>query len=195
MPSRFTTWESYFYPPPHSFTLRNLFGERDHRVLQELEQAVVSERYLEAVQGEVRFDPTFDAGHVDAIHRHLFGDVYEWAGQHRTVPLVKNPPRGFADVAQIDRYLADVHRLVVTTEWKTLDRSEFVDRAATAFAYLNQAHPFREGNGRTSKLFMTHLAGRSRFAFDFNQVTAEIWNDGGHGILPGDGQIAARWRT
>lgn len=41
-----------------------------------------------------------------------------------------------------------------------------------------QAHPFREGNGRTSKLFMQHVAEQSRFAFDYARVTPEVWNQG-----------------
>lgn len=66
----------------------------------------------------------------------------------------------FADVesGEIDRYLNDVHRLVEATDWSELDRRAFGERAATVFAYLNQAHPFREGNGRTSKIFMEHVA-------------------------------------
>ena len=41
-----------------------------------------------------------------------------------------------------------------------------------------QAHPFREGNGRASKLFMQHVAEQSRFAFDYARVTPDEWNQG-----------------
>lgn len=40
----------------------------------------------------------------------------------------------------------------------------------------SQAHPFREGNGRTGKVFMEHVAERSRFTLDFGQVTPDVWN-------------------
>ncbi len=52
----------------------------------------------------------------------------------------------------------------------------FVEQAAVVFAYLNQAHPFREGNGRTAKLFMDHVAAQSRFEFDYTRVSPQVWN-------------------
>lgn len=68
-------------------------------------------------------------------------------------------------------------RLVDGTEWDRIDRAEFGERCAIVFAYLNQAHPFREGNGRTSKAFMEHVAEQSRFTLDYHRVTPEQWNE------------------
>ena len=174
----FDTWESYFYPPPDEGTLRNLFDERDPRTLNLLEYVETMRRHRELLAGDVPITRTYDAEHVRAIHRHLFQDVYEWAGQYRTVELFKGVGRGFAEVraGEVERYLSDVRRLVVGTAWRELDREAFGERAATVFAYLNQAHPFREGNGRTSKVFMEHVAERSRFTLDFTRVTPEQWN-------------------
>lgn len=117
MTQRFDTWESYFYPPPHSDTLRNLFDERDPRVLGRLEYAETFERQRELLAGEVAIARTYDAQHVRAIHRHLFQDVYPWAGEYRTVEMFKGVGRGFAEVrsGEVDRYLADVHHLVAST--------------------------------------------------------------------------------
>lgn len=176
--TRFDTWESYFYPPPDEATLRNLFDERDPVVLARLEYVESAERQRELMAGEVAIRRTFDAAHVRAIHRHLFQDVFEWAGQYRTVDLTKGVGRGFAEVrgGEIDRYLSDVRRLVAGTAWERLDRDDFGERAAQVFAYLNQAHPFREGNGRTSKVFMEHVAERSRFTLDYALVSPAVWN-------------------
>lgn len=178
MTARFDTWESYLYPPPDDGTLRNLFDERDPRVLHRLEHVEAAERYRELAAGEVAIARTFDAAHLRAIHRCLFGDVYEWAGEYRSVNLLKGIGRDFADVStgEIDQYLTDVHSLVSATAWDSLARSAFVEQAATVFAHLNQAHPFREGNGRTSKLFMAHVAELSRFTLDYSLVTPDEWN-------------------
>ncbi|WP_249367725.1 MULTISPECIES: Fic family protein [unclassified Actinomyces] len=122
---------------------------------------------------------TYDATHVRAIHQYLFQDVYEWAGEYRTLNMTKvGRVRGFADVkaGEIDRYLADVQRLVEHTEWASLDRVEFGRAAAAVFAHLNQAHPFREGNGRTSKVFMEYVAQQSRYTLDFGLVDDKEWN-------------------
>ena len=177
-------WAGYFYPETYNEvtqqgTLRNRLGERDPDVLAAKEYARTHERQRELLSGEVEIPRTFDAAHVKAIHAHVFQDVYEWAGQYRTVPIFKGAIGGFADVkgGQIDRYLSDVHRLVEATPWERLGRDDFGERAATVFAYLNQAHPFREGNGRTSKVFMEHVAARSSFTLDYDRVTPEQWND------------------
>jgi cell filamentation protein len=171
---RFDTWESYFYPETinpttREGTLRNLYGERDANVLARIE-------YVETV----KIARTYDGDHLRAIHWHLFQDVYEWAGHYRSVNIAKGPGRNFGDVltGELERYLRDVRRLSTRGGWGTLGRTEFVERAATVFAYVNQAHPFREGNGRTSKLFMQHVAERSRYTFDYSRVTPEVWNQG-----------------
>ncbi|MCL2091811.1 MAG: Fic family protein [Micrococcales bacterium] len=174
-------WESYFYPDTYDpatqeGTLRNLFEERDARVLKRLEYVETAERQRELLAGEASVEATYDAAHVRAVHRHLFGDVYEWAGQYRTVAITKGTPGGFAATDQIDRYLADVHRLACQTAWWALDRDEVAEQAAAVFAYLNHAHPFREGNGRTAKVFMTYLVRQSRFALDFTRVSPQEWN-------------------
>ncbi|MFD7046007.1 Fic family protein [Rhodococcus jostii] len=59
---------------------------------------------------------------------------------------------------------------MVSADWDNLDREEFAQRVAVVFAYLNQAHPFREGNGRTAKVFMDHVAEQSRFEFDYTRI-------------------------
>lgn len=173
----FDTWESYFYPPPDDATLRNLFDERNPVRLRELEYVETGARQQELLSGQVTVSKTYDADHVRAIHGYLFQDVYEWAGQFRTVNMCKNLS-SFADVhnGEVDRYLADVHRLVKSADWPDLDRLGFARASAEVFAYLNQAHPFREGNGRTSKVFMEHVAEQSRFTFEFDRVSPGVWN-------------------
>ena len=179
---RYDSWESYFYPETvdpvtHEGTLRNLYGERDAKVLARLEYIETTGRAVQIHQGKTGIAKTYDADHVRAIHQHLFQDVYEWAGEYRTVNLFKDR-REFADVkaGQIERYLGSVHRQVSDIDWGTLDRDGFGSRAASVFASLNQAHPFREGNGRMSKVFMEHVAKRSRFSLDFARVSPQVWN-------------------
>jgi cell filamentation protein len=67
---------------------------------------------------------------------------------------------------------------VTSTDWAKISRNDFVATASTVFAYVNQAHPFREGNGRTSKVFMAHVAEQSPYRFDFARVSPEQWNAG-----------------
>lgn len=180
--TRFDTWESYFYPPPDQDTLRNLFDERDSGALRTLEYGLTRDRQAEVRTGLVDIPRTYDAEHVRTIHRHLFQDVYEWAGEFRTVNMSKGAGRGFGDVrtGELNRLLEDVRQRVTGTDWGNLERDAFAQHAATVFAYLNQAHPFREGNGRTSKVFMEHVAEQSRFTLDYSRVTPLEWNQASH---------------
>lgn len=174
----FDTWESYFYPAPDNATLRNLLDERDRDALQAKEYGRAGVRGRELLSGQVAIPRTYDAAHVRAIHRHLFQDVYEWAGEFRTVNMSKRLGTGFGDVrtGEVDQLLASVRDRVARTNWGVLDRDEFSEKAAEVFAYLNYAHPFREGNGRTSRVFMEHVAEQSRFTLEFPRVSPEVWN-------------------
>ncbi len=79
--------------------------------------------------------------------------------------------KGFARTGDIDVYLKHARRMVDAVDWPNADKQEFAVGAAKVFALVNQAHPFREGNGRTSKILMTQLAETSRFSLDFGAVS------------------------
>lgn len=184
MAETFDSWESYFYPETYDpatglGTLKNLFGERDRSVLHDKEYARSRRRQQELRDGIVEIPRTFDAAHWKRLHGYLLQDVFEWAGSYRTVDMVKGSPRGFASVTsgEIDRYLRDVRGMVTETSWNRLDHGEFVERSSRVFAWLNQAHPGREGNGRTAKLFMEHVSELSPFRFEWERVSEERWNE------------------
>ncbi|WP_448655844.1 hypothetical protein [Microbacterium lacticum] len=144
MADRFDTWESYFYPETidpltRTGTLRNLYDERDERLLARNEYVETSLRGAQIANGEVAIAKTYDGAHHRVIHRHLFQDVYAWAGEYRTVDMSKGVGGGFGDVkaGEVDRYLADVHQLVSSTDWRRLDRGESIAHSSTVFAYVN----------------------------------------------------------
>ena len=190
--SAFDSWESYFYPETYNpvtqdGTLRNLYGERDAGKLRELEYGDADVRSVELRTGIADVPRTYDAEHIRAIHGYLFQDVYEWAGQFRTVDMGKSwPPelgRGFTEFLAPERigsYLDDVQQRVAGVPWADLDRDQFAHAAADIFSRCNFAHSAREGNGRTVKLFMQHVAELSRFELDYSPqrsgVTPEVWN-------------------
>ncbi|MGA1834202.1 Fic family protein [Rhizobium wenxiniae] len=130
---------------------------------------------------------TFDAAHLRGIHRHLFQDVYEWAGHLRHEPFTfadgstasmptmqKTGGQGFARGPQIDRGLDALFAGLKADNFLAgLSRDAFADKAATAFATINSIHPFREGNGRTQREFFTALAAQAGHPIDFSVISAE----------------------
>lgn len=99
----------------------------------------------------------YDLPHLQAFHRHIFGDVYDWAGELRTVSLGKGglfclPQHLISFGEEVFGKLARAEHL------RGLDRPDFVDGLTELLADINALHPFREGNGRTQRSFLTQLA-------------------------------------
>lgn len=174
-------WAAYFYPETidgtGSGTLRNKLGERNEEVLRVREYAKATVREDQLRDGTAKIDHTYDAEHLKAIHRHLFQDVYDWAGEFREVDMRKGSS-AFASIdnGEVDLLLAEVQHAVHEIDWPSLDADQFAMSSAVLFSYVNQAHPFREGNGRTSKIFMEHVAEQSRFSLDFSRIDKNLWN-------------------
>ena len=166
-------WASYFWPG--TTVLSNKLGLRDPDALEIQEYRYGAARQAELELGTVSIVSTYDAAHLRAIHRHLFQDVYDWAGQYRTVPLAKGISE-FAPADRISSYLNGAAAMVQDTSWPSLPAAEFADIMAKIYAWTNHAHPFREGNGRATKIWLAAVAGQSPWRLDFERVEADVWN-------------------
>ena len=173
-PSRYPDWEATFIPG--TTVLANKLGITNAAELAEVEYQLAGERQREIDTAAVHIERTYNQQHLLAIHHHLFQDLYDWAGQIRTYPLWKNPVVSFAEPHTIADYLDHAHEHIAATPWPSLDHQHFAHEAATVYAAINYAHPCREGNGRTAKLFMTQLATEYGWDLDFDRVTAREWN-------------------
>ena len=158
------------YLDPASGVLRNRFGITDQAVLESTEADLVASRSRELASNPIQGG--FDLKHLQAIHRYLFGDVYDWAGQLRTVDISKNGNL-FAHQAYIAgaaeaifQALAKENRLL------GLAKTTFSARAAYFMSEMNALHPFREGNGRTQREFISHLSLANGYYIAWEQVSA-----------------------
>jgi cell filamentation protein len=124
--------------------------------------------------------------HFKAIHRHLFQDVYAWAGRFRTVRISK----GGSMFCYPEHIGAEMHRLfdqLKHDHYLTgLGREEFSRKGAHFLAEVNAIHPFREGNGRTQLAYFTMLAEAAGHALELDRLEpdallqAVIESFGGH---------------
>ena len=165
--------------------LQNRLGLRNQARLDAYELEVSTLRAAEPLpQGR------FTLRHYQAIHRHLFQDVYSWAGQIRTVRIAKGASM-FCYPENIEGQLGRVlGNLRAERHLKGLTAAQFAERAAEYLAELNAIHPFREGNGRTQLAFLALLAARAGHPLDLdrldpqNILTAMIESfDGNHTSL------------
>ena len=144
------------YCYPGTTVLKNRLGLRDQAALDAFEAMITAQRAEEAL-------PTGRLGytHYRAIHRHLFQDVFVWAGKPRTVRIAKGGSM-FCFPEHID---AEMKRLFTRLQNKRhlagLPARDFARHAAHALTDLNAIHCFREGNGRTQLTHFTLLATRA----------------------------------
>ena len=148
------TEDPYVYP-----------GTQVLRNFERIERELVAQRISEGI-------PTggFDLRHLQAIHRHLFQDVYDWAGQVRTVRISKggNPfcfPENIED--QAGKLFGD---LLAANYLRNLDAQAFSAKAAHFLAELNAIHAFREGNGRSQLTFFALLADHAGYPLNLDKL-------------------------
>lgn len=152
---------------PSTKVLRNRLGIVDGGELDRVERVVVRTRSQSALPaGLSRND-------LCALHRHLFGDLYEWAGSLRSVRLAKANsvfcfPEYIGD--NLDRLRAEL-ALHVQSPIHTADGAARL--AAWLLHGLNCIHPFRDGNGRTQALFTAIALHRTGWTIDYSILEAD----------------------
>jgi cell filamentation protein len=160
--------DPYIYPGTK--TLRNLIGIVDSNKLDTIERRLVTDRTSEGTPAG-----SFDLAHLCAIHRHLFQDIYDWAGKLRTVEINKGGHQ-FQFRQYIQSGMADVHRRLVKSHFlRELSPRQFADQSAVIIGDVNYVHPFREGNGRAQMQYLKQLAMQAGHDLDLRNIDAALW--------------------
>lgn len=111
--------------------------------------------------------------HYLAIHRHLFQDVYAWAGRIRTVRIAKDGSM-FCYPEQIEAQLNRIFAALRAENFlRDLSVTDFARRVAHVLAELNAIHAFRDGNGRTQLAFAALLAARAGHPLDLGRLVPD----------------------
>ena len=124
--------------------LENKLGITESSELARMEEKLSKQRALELFETGAldRLEAgTFAA--LASIHRALFSDIYDFAGEKRTVNIAKGNFR-FASVMYLDAALENIERMPQST----------FDEIVEKYVEMNVAHPFREGNGRSMRLWL-----------------------------------------
>jgi cell filamentation protein len=153
---------------PGTRVLRNLAGLRDQAALDDFETEMVALRSEEGIP-----DGALGPAHYRAIHRHLFQDVYAWAGEYRTIRTAKGGnwfcyPEYIT--GQMDALFA---RLDDQAFQPGAASDTFIPALAEFVGELNAIHPFREGNGRAQLVFTRLLGQRTGHPFRLEGIEAE----------------------
>lgn len=156
------------YCYPGTTVLRNKAGIREVGALEAYEAAITAQRADEPL-------PTgrLTASHYRAVHRHLFQDLYAWAGKYRTVRISKDGS-AFCYPENIASQMNSLFgRLKADACLTRLTPNRFAAKAADFLSTLNAIHPFREGNGRTQTTFLALLAHHAGHPLDLTRLEPE----------------------
>jgi len=134
--------------------LKNKLGIKNKRQLENAETLLLADTYTHFFELLKKDKVKFDLSLLFSIHQYFFETLYDWAGKVRTVNISKDDML-FAPVKYIDKALAVFNKLLKTTLPKQPDtKDKLSQKLAIIHNELNVIHPFREGNGRTIRLFL-----------------------------------------
>ena len=127
--------------------LENKLGIMDSAELAREEERLSKKRAKELFEKDLLAgEPAGKFSTLQKIHKILFADIYPFAGQLRTVNLAKGNFR-FSPLMYLDAALANIDQM---------PQSDF-DEIIEKYVEMNIAHPFREGNGRSTRIWLDHI--------------------------------------
>ena len=150
-----------------SYVLENKLGIKNRFILDEHERKISTFNEISIRRKNYK---KFTFNTLKNIHKELFNEIYQWAGTIRNVNISKGKTL-FCPIENINSYADTIFKKLEKENYlKELSQDEFCQKAADLFGDINALHPFREGNGRTQRLFLYHLAKNAGYELDLNQL-------------------------
>jgi len=155
----------YTYKDPKTGILKNLAGLTNSDALLFFESGVVAKRIQELYENPIKIkgiESLFE------IHKHLFQDVYSWAGKERKVEISKAGKPFFPTT-----YFQNAFRYIdsMISDYKKISKNnkrQIAEKLAEILDNINYLHPFREGNGRAQREFIRLLALEKNIKLNLN---------------------------
>ena len=109
-----------------------------------------------------------------AIHRHLFKDLYQWAGRERNYTTGRGATP-FAVPEYISGWMEGLFKQLARDSY--LSKRDFAAEAARFVNEINACHPFIDGNGRTQRFWLRMLSDHAGFDLDLGSEDRKRWNE------------------
>lgn len=151
--------------------LINKFNIRNEDQLAKIEASITLAKTAELERKAI--STSFDFEHYKQIHKYLFEDLYAWAGKVRTVDISKKGTifTSFENIEDVAHACFD--RLKSLNYFKNLDFDDFIDNIVDFYCTTNMLHPFREGNGRTQRIFIAQLIRFCGYDINFSEIDTD----------------------
>ena len=163
-------FENYCYP--ESDVLINKLNIRNDEQLSKAERDITRLKLLKLFQSPI--PGKFDFALLCDIHKNIFEDIYAWAGQIRQGDFLSKGASIFCRGSLIKSSANIIFSNLVGEKYLyNLAKPVFISRMAYYMGEINALHPFREGNGRTSREFFRQLALHTDYLLDFSLTKKE----------------------
>lgn len=159
-------------------TLKNKLGIEDYTDLNNAEKNITFTKFLNI---STAFRTNFDIEYFKSIHKHIFEDIFDWAGEFRTVPIYKTElvvpgiSLNYAPVKQIEPQLQTVFDEMNNIDWNSLPT---LDQKASTFTKcltkIWAIHPFRDGNTRATLTFANQYSKEHGFPIDLGGLLDKL---------------------
>lgn len=140
--------------------LKNLANIKEQNKLDDYETTMVNLGIIKLLKSNIEIGKVKD---IFLIHKILFENVYQWAGEKRVINIFKTEPilNGlsvtYSDYNKINDDLIKIQEDIDSTLWKTLSKNEIINRIVKIISSIWQVHSFREGNTRVVTLFLYYF--------------------------------------
>ena len=174
------------YSDPVTGVLYNKLGLRSTAALEAAEREITHAALI--LLDESLVSSSYDLSHLQEIHNRIFGDIYQWAGQIRTVAIAKGAM--FCLPQYIDSSAAVIFRELHDDDClRGMHHDAFVERLAYYLGEVNALHPFREGNGRAQRAFFGQLARDAGFTLAWQHLDPVRNVEASAAIMRGDPEL------
>lgn len=152
--------------------LINKLDIRDENELAEAEGIITGLKASELIVAPLK--PDFSFEDYKQIHKYLFDMLYDWAGETRTISISKSATKFTAPEHIEENGTKIFERLRSLNYFCCLPRNEFVSKIADLYHTINMLHPFREGNGRTQRVFFFQLIRNAGYEIDYSDFNSDL---------------------
>ncbi|MCI8372070.1 MAG: hypothetical protein HFI75_06700 [Lachnospiraceae bacterium] len=145
------------YVYPGTDILKNILGLQDRKMLDDAEADYVSLRLRELAENPL--EGGYDFAHIARMHQYIFQDIYEWAGEIRTINIEKEEPAlgglsiEYSDKATIKDDLSEALKKMTSRPWASFSLDDKAKYFSKDLAAVWKVHGFREGNTRLAVTF------------------------------------------
>jgi cell filamentation protein len=156
----------------NSTVLINKFDIRDEETLKAMEQSITSMMIAQALI-DFSFE-NVDFEFYKQLHKYVFSDIYDWAGTIRKVDMSKKGTN-FCPADNIEKRGNAIFETLKSSDYlRNYKDDEFIIEFTDLYCDLNYLHPFREGNGRVQRLFLSMLISNLDRRLDFAEIDKDL---------------------